>query len=249
MTYVKQTWNNLDVLTPISAARLNYMETGIFNAAADPTGFTINANSSSIVNSFTNSGTGTVLNVLGSDTAVGAQAAFLKTYAGSGTAHVHALTAYCTGDGNAFASAGNFVSDNSAASCIQVSGVESGRGTIKVAHVGTGADGNASALSINLAGTGTDAQGIFIDATDGGTTGKLIQIRNNGNAIVSIYDSGKTRPIIQLKAGPIISCGTGTPEGAITASVGSLWMRTDGGAGTSLYVKESGAGNTGWVGK
>ncbi len=46
-----------------------------------------------------------------------------------------------------------------------------------------------------------------------------------------------------------ILSGSGSPEAAITAPVGSLWLRTDGGAGTTLYVKESGAGNTGWVGK
>lgn len=43
--------------------------------------------------------------------------------------------------------------------------------------------------------------------------------------------------------------GAGTPESAVTADVGSTFHRTDGGAGTSLYVKESGSGNTGWVGK
>lgn len=43
--------------------------------------------------------------------------------------------------------------------------------------------------------------------------------------------------------------GSGTPEGAVTAPVGTTYHRTDGGAGTSLYVKESGAGNTGWVAK
>lgn len=43
--------------------------------------------------------------------------------------------------------------------------------------------------------------------------------------------------------------GTGTPEGAIISGVGGLWRRTDGGAGTTLYVKESGTSNTGWVGK
>jgi hypothetical protein len=43
--------------------------------------------------------------------------------------------------------------------------------------------------------------------------------------------------------------GTGTPEAAVTAPVGSLFTRTDGGAGTTLYIKESGAGNTGWVAK
>lgn len=48
---------------------------------------------------------------------------------------------------------------------------------------------------------------------------------------------------------PIWTSGSGTPEGAITAPVGSLYTRTNGGAGTTLYVKESGAGNTGWVAK
>jgi hypothetical protein len=43
--------------------------------------------------------------------------------------------------------------------------------------------------------------------------------------------------------------GTGSPEGVLTAPVGSTYRRTDGGAGTTFYVKESGAGNTGWVGK
>lgn len=43
--------------------------------------------------------------------------------------------------------------------------------------------------------------------------------------------------------------GTGTPEGSVAAPVGSLFSRTDGGAGTVLYVKESGVGNTGWAAK
>lgn len=43
--------------------------------------------------------------------------------------------------------------------------------------------------------------------------------------------------------------GTGTPEGIVTAQQGSIFARTNGGAGTSLYIKESGVGNTGWVGK
>lgn len=43
------------------------------------------------------------------------------------------------------------------------------------------------------------------------------------------------------------SGGTGSPEGVVTATIGSTWRRSDGGAATSLYVKESGSGNTGWV--
>ena len=41
----------------------------------------------------------------------------------------------------------------------------------------------------------------------------------------------------------------GTPEGNVTAPVGSLYLRSDGGASTTLYIKESGTGNTGWVAK
>jgi len=44
--------------------------------------------------------------------------------------------------------------------------------------------------------------------------------------------------------------GTGSPESQIYASPGSLWRSTNGGAGTSLYVKQSAVTlNTGWSGK
>ena len=43
--------------------------------------------------------------------------------------------------------------------------------------------------------------------------------------------------------------GTGTPEGVVTAEVGSTYRRLDGGANTTFYVKESGTGDTGWVAK
>lgn len=41
--------------------------------------------------------------------------------------------------------------------------------------------------------------------------------------------------------------GAGTPEGVITADIGSIYRRYDGGSATTLYVKTSGNGsNTGW---
>lgn len=43
--------------------------------------------------------------------------------------------------------------------------------------------------------------------------------------------------------------GYGTPENVISAGKGSLYQRLDGGANTTLYVKESGTGATGWVAK
>lgn len=65
----------------------------------------------------------------------------------------------------------------------------------------------------------------------------------------------QTTPIVikqfQLtnSTGAHVLTGTASPEGAVTAPVGSIFLRQDGGANTSIYVKESGAGNTGWVAK
>ena len=41
--------------------------------------------------------------------------------------------------------------------------------------------------------------------------------------------------------------GFGTPEAQIKASIGSIYMRKDGSTGTSVYMKESGTGATGWA--
>lgn len=46
-----------------------------------------------------------------------------------------------------------------------------------------------------------------------------------------------------------ITMGYGTPESNVTKQVGSIFLRLDGGANTSFYVKESGTGNTGWIAK
>lgn len=44
--------------------------------------------------------------------------------------------------------------------------------------------------------------------------------------------------------------GTGSPNGVVTGNIGDMFRRTDGDAGTTLYIKESStATNTGWVGK
>ena len=67
---------------------------------------------------------------------------------------------------------------------------------------------------------------------------------NNGNLVVGTSGKGITLP-----GGITWTSGSGSPEGVVTAPVGSLYSRTDGGLLTSLYVKESGSGNTGWVGK
>ena len=47
----------------------------------------------------------------------------------------------------------------------------------------------------------------------------------------------------------LLSSGVGSPEGSKVGVVGSMYTDTTGGAGTTLYVKESGSGSTGWVAK
>lgn len=50
-------------------------------------------------------------------------------------------------------------------------------------------------------------------------------------------------------AAPFIKSGSGTPEGAVTGPVGSVWLRTDGSTSTTIYIKTSGTSNTGWTAK
>jgi hypothetical protein len=43
--------------------------------------------------------------------------------------------------------------------------------------------------------------------------------------------------------------GTGSPEGVVTAEVGTMYLRLDGSTSTTAYFKTSGSGNTGWTAK
>ena len=47
----------------------------------------------------------------------------------------------------------------------------------------------------------------------------------------------------------LLSSGVGSPEGSKVGVVGSMYTDTAGGPGTTLYIKELGSGNTGWVAK
>jgi hypothetical protein len=49
---------------------------------------------------------------------------------------------------------------------------------------------------------------------------------------------------------PKFKTGAGTPEAVVTGYRGDMFLRSDGGAGTTLYIKESGDNtNTGWIAK
>jgi hypothetical protein len=112
---------------------------------------------------------------------------------------------------------------------------------------------------VNLGGGSGATGGMIID---GGAPSAPIAFQTNGAERMRINGSGNvgigiSSPSEKLEvAGNIkignttIHSGTGSPEGTVTGNVGDLYLRTDGGAGTTMYVKESGAAtNTGWVGK
>lgn len=80
----------------------------------------------------------------------------------------------------------------------------------------------------------------------GVTSGSRFQF-NVGGTIRAVVDNSGLRH--GDASAPFSSSGNGSPEGVVTAIVGSFYLRKDGGAGTTFYVKESGAGNTGWVAK
>ena len=63
----------------------------------------------------------------------------------------------------------------------------------------------------------------------------------------SMWDQIQTDITATYGAAAHIGRGAGSPEGVVTAPVGDLWLRTDGSTGTTLYRKESGSGNTGWI--
>jgi len=94
------------------------------------------------------------------------------------------------------------------------------------------------------------------DATTGanlGTNSGTTSVR--GNQVLIANAAGSKSVAVSGSAlafdstGPTVSSGAGSPEGVVTAPKGSMYLRNDGGASTSLYIKESGSGNTGWAAK
>lgn len=79
-----------------------------------------------------------------------------------------------------------------------------------------------------------DVRAMYIDTTTNRVTVDSTLVASSGMVI------GATT---------IFRTGTGSPESVVTAPIGSLWLRTDGSTSTTLYIKTSGAGNTGWTAK
>jgi len=119
---------------------------------------------------------------------------------------------------------------------IATTGVNVPTGTLSVASTSV-RDGailtSGTVAAARLPSFGTAAAGI-VSASGGGTVNYLRA------------DATWASPT----GGIVMSSGVGSPNGVIVGSPGDIYSNTSGGAGTTLYVKESGsATNTGWVAK
>jgi len=131
---------------------------------------------------------------------------------------------------------------------------------LRVSSSGLGG-GNFTQLRVIAANTGlfensTSPHAIYVANTyTSSTSYEAAGIRWSSNAAIfgpvkgSGGGSSRNASYHTTETGVNWSSGSGSPESVVTAPVGSLYTRTDGGASTTLYVKESGTGNTGWIAK
>ncbi len=161
------------------------------------------ANPGSALNVYSTAGSGSLgrlVNITASNSTFD-KPAFHMDYAG--TANAFEISSTGTGNpGNAL----NVISTNNNDSTVGVNGAEISRGTVKIVHNYPGqSDANASALSLRANGTGTAAQGIFFDAENGGTTGNLIKLRNNGVDKLIVGPNGGIYSAYNMQVGSTIA--------------------------------------------
>lgn len=98
----------------------------------------------------------------------------------------------------------------------------------------------------NTNGSPTATSGVTLS----GTVAQLLNSFVTGNLIASVYTTPYTYGAALVKeSGGVVPTfsGNGSPETVVTAGIGSLFKRRDGSTDTTLYRKETGTGNTGWI--
>ncbi|WP_256758981.1 glycoside hydrolase family 55 protein [Cohnella sp. WQ 127256] len=90
------------------------------------------------------------------------------------------------------------------------------------------------------------------DSGDNALLIKAVPYNSTPSAARTVFQVGRLgelKPQV-YQSGAGIYSGKGDPSGKVSASVGSIYMRTDGGSKKTLYVKESGGtGSSGWIAK
>ena len=147
-----------------------------------------------------------------------------------------ALTDCLVGPGNQLTAAAN-----SMAAAIHV--LANGANVTDISIVGNQGDNCDYGLAREIGGGGGTS-----------SSGQLLWGNNNfdDSAVGDVHSIGlSTAYRVGFNAstfGANLFTGSGSPEGVVTARAPSLYLNAAGGQGTTFYYKESGTGNTGWIG-
>jgi len=116
--------------------------------------------------------------------------------------------------------------------------------------------GNGIQTSFALVGAGNANPSAYIVVIDGITQNPTIDytISTSPNYTIEMTSPTPNQSVvIVVQINTTIAgwyIGVGSPENFITANIGSIYTNTNGGSGTTFWVKESGTEtNTGWISK
>lgn len=184
--------------------------------------------------------------------------AFVNLGGVAGSLGAQALTTTGTITGGTITATTAFTSSSG---YISIGATVAAAGTIRVANGTTIVAARNSANSDDFTMVATSGNSLVFGSSVATVAGTYLRTSTTGSIYMEVGPGAYKATIssssltlatgvaLTLPGGPTVKTGTGTPESAVTAPVGSLFLRTDGGASTTLYVKESGSGNTGWVAK
>ena len=114
----------------------------------------------------------------------------------------------------------------------------------------------ANVTDVSVVGNQGDqlVNGCRFEISGGGTfNGQLMMASNNWDATTADFANvgGTIFPRVGFNAGtfgPQLFSGDGTPEASVVARASSMYLNRTGGQATSVFYKETGTGNTGWLG-
>lgn len=108
-------------------------------------------------------------------------------------------------------------------------------------------DGVTSAIQTQIDAKAAKASPTFTGTL---TAGDIVADDLTIDGPLTIADNNPAITITGSGASVRICTGTGSPEGVVSAGVGSIYLRDNAGAGNTFWVKEGGgSGNTGWNAK
>lgn len=215
---------------------LKFTTTGLFNTALG--NFSLENNTTGENNTASGHRALTSNTTGYNNTAVGYRSLYYNTTGNSNTAAGYgALNKNTTGNNN-LANGRDALNKNTTGSNNVASGHQA------LLNNTTGDNNTAAGVQALLNVTGVRNTGV------GRSAGSNITSGNYNTAVGSEAEviSPTANDQIAIRAGTTKwYSAAGSPEGVVTAGIGSLYTDTSGGEGTTLYVKEVGTGSTGWV--